>query len=235
MLSKSLNLSSLSIVRYGSTFVLGLMLWAAPNPVLGHIGHNSKSTGGNFILGLMLRTDPVLAHVGHNSEFAGGDAAKIMQSIEVDASKATALGIKTEAVAPTTDGGILKVPSTSLIDANGQKLVYIQEGTTYKPISVQIGSDSGDTVEIKEGNLVPGNQIVTQGATLLYSEALRGKPQAETQASPPTSQVETPASPATSQAEAQPAQGASPLIWVGGAGVLLVGGFAAFALKGKGQ
>ncbi|TAG62196.1 MAG: hypothetical protein EAZ25_28520 [Oscillatoriales cyanobacterium] len=182
---------------------------------------------------------PVLAHVGHNSEFAGGDAAKIMQPIEVDASKATALGIKTEAIPPTTDGGILKVPSTSLIDANGQKLVYIQEGTTYKPISVQIGSDSGDVVEIKEGNLVSGNQIVTQGATLLYSEALRGKPQAEAQASPATSQASpaatSQASPATSQVEAQPAQGSSPLIWVGGAGVLLVGGFAVFALKGQGK
>ena len=203
MLSKSLQLNSLSIARYGSSFLLGLLLCTA--------------------------SAPVLAHVGHNSEFAGGDAAKIMQPIEVDASKATALGIKTEAIAPTPDGGILKVPSTSLVDANGQKLVYIQEGTTYKPISVQIGSDSGDTVEIKEGNLVSGNQIVTQGATLLYSEALRGKPQAEAQVSPSTSQ----ASPGTSQAEAQPAQGTSPLIWVGGAGVLLVGGFAVFALKGQ--
>lgn len=196
MLSKSFQLSSLSIVRYGSSFVLGLMLCTA--------------------------SAPVLAHVGHNSEFAGGDATKIMQPIKVDASKATALGIKTEAIAPTPDGGILKVPSTSLVDANGQKLVYIQEGTTYKPISVQIGSDSGDVVEIKEGNLVSGNQIVTQGATLLYYEALRGKPQAA-----------APASPATSQAEAQPAQGSSPLIWVAGAGVLLVGGFAVFGLKGK--
>ncbi|MEG5045274.1 hypothetical protein [Microcoleus sp. B4-C1] len=220
MLSKSLNSSSLSIVRYGSSFVLGLVLCTA--------------------------SAPVLSHVGHDNEFAGGDAAKIMQPIEVDASKATALGIKTEAIAPTTDGGIVKVPSTSLVDANGQKLVYIQEGTTYKPISVQIGSDSGDVVEIKEGNLVPGNQIVMQGATFLYSEALRGKPQAqtqaspatspvETQASPATSQAETPASPTTSQAEAQPAQGSSPLMWVAGAGVLLVGGFAVFGLKGKGQ
>ncbi|MEK0181884.1 MAG: hypothetical protein EAZ78_23950 [Oscillatoriales cyanobacterium] len=219
MLSKSLQLNSLSIARYGSSFVLGLMLCTA--------------------------SAPVLAHVGHNSEFAGGDAAKIMQPIEVDANKAAALGIKTEAIPPTTDGGILKVPSTSLIDANGQKLVYIQEGATYKPISVQIGSDSGDVVEIKEGNLVSGNQIVTQGATLLYSEALRGKPQAEAQASPATSQASpaisqaspatSQASPATSQVEAQPAQGSSPLMWVGGAGVLLVGGFAVFALKGQGK
>jgi hypothetical protein len=199
MLSKSFQLSSLSIARYGSSFVLGLMLCTA--------------------------SAPVLAHVGHNSEFAGGDAAKIMQPIEVDGDKAAALGIKTEAVAPTADGGILKVPSTSLVDANGQKLVYIQEGATYKPISVQIGSDSGDVVEIKEGNLVSGNQIVTQGATLLYSEALRGKPQAQTQASPATSQT----------AEAQPDRGSSPLMWVAGAGVLLVGGFAVFGLKGKGQ
>ena len=207
MLSKSFQLSSLSIVRYGSSFVLGLMLCTA--------------------------SAPVLAHVGHDNEFAGGDAAKIMQPIEVDANKAAALGIKTEAIAPTTDGGILKIPSTSLIDANGQKLVYIQEGTTYKPISVQAGTDSGDVVEIKEGNLVPGNQIVMQGATLLYSEALRGKPSAQTQASPATSPATSQASAATSPAETQPAQGSSPLMWVAGAGILLVGGFALFGLKGK--
>ncbi len=192
MLSKSLNSSSLSIVRYGSSFLLGLLLCTA--------------------------SAPVLAHVGHNSEFAGGDAAKIMQPIKVDANKATALGIKTEAIAPTPDGGILKVPSTSLVDANGQKLVYIQEGTTYKPISVQIGSDSGDTVEIKEGNLVSGNQIVTQGATLLYSEALRGKPQA---------------SPGKSEPQAQPAQTSSPLVPIAATGVVLVGVLAVFGLKGK--
>ena len=215
MLSKSFQLSSLSIVRYGSSFVLGLLLCTASAPVL---GNNSKSTGRNFIFGLMLATEPVLAHVGHNSEFAGADAAKIMQPIEIDANKAAALGIKTEAVAPTADGGILKVPSSSLVDANGQKLVYIQEGATYKPISVQVGSDSGDVVEIKEGNVVSGNQIVTQGATLLYSEALRGKPQA---------------SPGKSVPEAQPAQTSSPLVPIAATGVALVGVFAMFGLKGK--
>ncbi|MFB8791085.1 MAG: hypothetical protein U7123_20105 [Potamolinea sp.] len=203
MLSKSLQLSSLSIVRYGSSFVLGLMLCTA--------------------------SAPVLAHVGHNSEFAGGDATKIMQPIEVDANKAAALGIKTEAVTPTPDGGILKVPSTSLVDANGQKLVYIQEGATYKPISVQIGSDSGDVVEIKEGNLVSGNQIVTQGATLLYSEALRGKPQA----SPGKSVPEAQASPGKSVPEAKPTQTSSPLVPIAATGVVLVGVLAIFGLKGK--
>ena len=215
MRSKSLQLSSLSIIRYGSSFVLGLLLCTASAPVL---GNNSRSTGGNFIFGLMLATEPVLAHVGHNSEFAGGDAAKIMQPIEIDANKAAALGIKTVAVAPTADGGILKVPSSSLVDANGQKLVYIQEGATYKPISVQVGSDSGDVVEIKEGNVVSGNQIVTQGATLLYSEALRGKPQA---------------SPGKSVPEAQPAQASSPFVPIAATGVVLVGVFAMFGLKGK--
>ena len=74
MLSKSFQWSSLSIVRYGSSFVLGLLLCTASGPALGH--------------------------VGHNSEFAGGDAAKIMQPIKVDTNKAAALGIKTEAIAP---------------------------------------------------------------------------------------------------------------------------------------
>lgn len=191
MLSKSLQLNSLSLVRYGSSFMLGLLLWTAPTPLL--------------------------AHVGHNSEFAGGDAARIMQPIELDANKAATLGIKTEAIAPSPQGATLKVPSTSLVEANGQKLVYIQEGTTYKPISVQVGSDSGDVVEIKEGNLAPGNQIVTQGATLLSSQALRGKSSKE------------------SKKEVQPAK-ASSFPWIGislAAGGGVIGAIALFSSKGK--
>lgn len=188
MLSKSLPLSSLQIVRYGSSLIVGLMLWTAPTSLL--------------------------AHVGHNSEFAGGDATKIMQPIELDANKASALGIKTEVIASSSKG-LIKVPSTSLVEANGQKLVYIQEGTTYKPISVQIDSDSGDVVEIKEGNLATGNQIVTQGATLLYSQALRGKSPKE-------------------QPEAPPAKASFPFMWVAiGTGVVLVSASAIFGSKGK--
>jgi hypothetical protein len=190
---KSLQLNS--FVRYGSGLMLGLALWTVPAPLL--------------------------AHVGHDNEFAGGDAAKVMQPIEVDANKAATLGIKTEVIAKSASGATIKVPSTSLVDANGQKLVYIQEGASYKSVSVQIGSDSGDVVEIKEGNLAPGNKIVTQGATLLYSQALRGKASTKTQTS-------------SSQPTAPHSHSSFPWMWVvTGTGVVVVGGATLLGLKGK--
>lgn len=136
-------------VRYGSGALLSLMLWTAPAAVL--------------------------AHVGHNNEFQG-DAAQVMQPITVDAKTADASGIRSQPIGQSENGASLTVPLVSLVDANGQKIVYLQEGETYTPIAVQVGDMSGDTVQIIEGNLSQGNLIVAQGATLLYSQALKNKP-----------------------------------------------------------
>jgi hypothetical protein len=169
MLSKS-NLRSPRWFRYGSSALLSLMLCATPATVF--------------------------AHVGHDSEFQGGDASQIMQPVEVNTNTAEAMGIKSEPLAPSTSGsGALSIPSSSIVDANGQKLVYVQKGATYQPVAIVTGATDGDMVEVTEGNLSSGDAIVTQGATLLYSQALRGNSQKE---AAPTGET-----------------GISPLLWIG--------------------
>ncbi len=123
------------------------------------------------ILNLSLLGTTAIAHVGHDSEFQG-DASQVMQPVVVDATMATTLGIKTTAI--DVKGETLKVPVSSLVEANGQSLVYVQEGTSYKPVLVKTGASAGDTIELTEANLKSGQTIVTQGGTLLYSQALRG-------------------------------------------------------------
>jgi len=175
----------------------------------------------------------VFAHVGHDSEFQGGDTSQIMQPVEVNTNTAEAMGIKSKPLAPSTSGsGALSIPSSSIVDANGQKLVYIQKDATYQPVAIETGTTDGDMVEVTEGNLSSGDAIVTQGATLLYSQALRGKPQTESQ---PANE------PMTENNEAAPTgeTGTSPLLWIGIIAGLGVFGIIAFVgvmgLKGSSQ
>jgi hypothetical protein len=117
----------------------------------------------------------VTAHVGHDHEFSGGNVEQVMQPLTIDATAASALGLKTTAIAA---GNTILVPSSSVVDANGNQLVYVQSGGAYKPFTIKLGKTAGDLVEITEGNLKAGDQVVSQGAPLLYSEALRRKPEA---------------------------------------------------------
>lgn len=136
--------------------------------------HKLVHYASGAVLSLMLLTAPTIvqAHVGHNQEFQG-DASQMMKPIEVDAKTAETMGIKVEAIA---DSATLSIPSSSVIDANGQQLVYLQEGNTFKPVVVKSGSVTGDVAAVQEGNLKAGDRIVTQGATLLYSQSLRSAP-----------------------------------------------------------
>lgn len=68
----------------------------------------------------------------------------------------------------------LVVPASAIVDSNGQKLVYIQNGNAYQAAEVTLGQTNGDMVEVKTG-LFEGDIIVTQRATQLFAESLRGK------------------------------------------------------------
>lgn len=200
----------------------------------------SYSTGA--VASLLFWTAPAtLAHVGHDSEFQGGDAAQIMESIDVKTNTAEAMGIQTQAV-EVSAAGTVSVPSTSIVEAGEQKLVYLQNDTTYTPIAVQTSSTGGDLVEILEGNLSAGDRVVTQGAMLLYSQALRGNPQAEAAPAPtsapapaaasapaPTSAPAAASEATVTTAETTPAAAKSkpPFLWIGmGVGLLTVSALA---------
>jgi membrane fusion protein, heavy metal efflux system len=67
----------------------------------------------------------------------------------------------------------LVIPTSSVVDNNGKKSVYIQNGNAYQAAEVTLGQTSGDMVEVKTG-LFEGDIIVTQRATQLYAQSLRG-------------------------------------------------------------
>ncbi len=133
-----------------------------------------RSTGIMITLAFWSMPAVVMAHAGHDHEFAGGNAEQIMQPLTIDSAAAKALGLKTTALGA---GSPPKVPANSVVEANGNQLVYVLQAGIYKPVAIKSSKTTGDQIELAEGNLKTGDQVVTQGATLLYSEALRRKPQ----------------------------------------------------------
>ncbi|WP_337884444.1 efflux RND transporter periplasmic adaptor subunit [Fischerella thermalis] len=67
----------------------------------------------------------------------------------------------------------LAIPNSAVVDVNGKKQVYVQNGNAYQGVEVTLGQTSGDIVEVKSG-LFEGDLIVTQRAPQLYAQSLRG-------------------------------------------------------------
>ena len=65
------------------------------------------------------------------------------------------------------------IPNSAIVDAEGKKLVYLQNGDSFQSAEVTLGQTSGDLVEVKTG-LFEGDLIVTQRAPQLYAQSLRG-------------------------------------------------------------
>ncbi|MBD2213536.1 efflux RND transporter periplasmic adaptor subunit [Nostoc linckia FACHB-104] len=83
-----------------------------------------------------------------------------------------------EVLTDQTSSAILAIPSAAVVEANGKKQVYIQNGNAYQPVEVTLGQTSGDMVEVKTG-LFEGDLIVTQRAPQLYAQSLRGSGKVE--------------------------------------------------------
>jgi len=125
-----------------------------------------------------------------------------------------------EVLTDRTATAILAIPSSAVVDANGKKLVYVQNGNAFQPVEVTLGQTSGDMVEVKTG-LFEGDLVVTQRAPQLYAQSLRGgskKPEAKG------------AAPAPSQATNSSQIGSQLPWWLvipagGGVGAIAVGSF----------
>jgi len=78
-----------------------------------------------------------------------------------------------EVLTDKTSAAILSIPNSAVVEANNKKQVYVQNGNAYQPVEVTLGQISGDMVEVKTG-LFEGDSIVTQRATQLYAQSLRG-------------------------------------------------------------
>ena len=65
------------------------------------------------------------------------------------------------------------VPQSAVVEANGKKLVFVQNGEQFEPTDVEVGQTIGDLVEVKKG-LFDGDKVVTQRANQLYTQSISG-------------------------------------------------------------
>jgi membrane fusion protein, heavy metal efflux system len=78
-----------------------------------------------------------------------------------------------EVITDRTSQSVVAIPRTALVEANGKKIVYIENGDKFQDVDVTLGRATGDVVEVKTG-LFAGDRIVTQRGMLLYAQSLRG-------------------------------------------------------------
>jgi cobalt-zinc-cadmium efflux system membrane fusion protein len=78
-----------------------------------------------------------------------------------------------EVMTSKADTATTVIPTSAIVEADGKKLVYLQNGDAFQPVEVTLGQTSGDLVEVKTG-LFEGDLIVTQRAPQLYAQSLRG-------------------------------------------------------------
>lgn len=67
----------------------------------------------------------------------------------------------------------LTIPNGAIIEANGEKFVFVREGNKYHRVEVTTGASDDEYTEITAG-LVPGDEVVTQGNRQIYTMWLTG-------------------------------------------------------------
>lgn len=67
----------------------------------------------------------------------------------------------------------LVVPNAAIIEANGEKFVFVREGNKYHRVEVTTQASDDEYTEITAG-LVPGDEVVTQGNREIYTMWLSG-------------------------------------------------------------
>jgi membrane fusion protein, heavy metal efflux system len=89
-----------------------------------------------------------------------------------------------------TAAAVVVIPKSALVEANGKQQVYIQNGQSFEPVDVMLGRSDGDLIEVKSG-LFAGDNVVVQGAPMLYAQSLRGgsEPKAVNPDAPPNPEV----------------------------------------------
>lgn len=67
----------------------------------------------------------------------------------------------------------LTVPNAAIIEANGEKFVFVKQGEKYARVEIGTGLSDDEYTEVTEG-LVPGDEVVTQGNRQVYTVWLTG-------------------------------------------------------------
>ena len=67
----------------------------------------------------------------------------------------------------------LTIPNAAIIEANGEKFVFVKQKGAYERIDIVVGTSDDKYTEVKDG-LVPGDEVVTQGNRQVYTVWLTG-------------------------------------------------------------
>ncbi len=67
----------------------------------------------------------------------------------------------------------LAVPNAAIIEANGEKFVFVRQGAVFNRVEIAIGVGDDEYTEVTDG-LVPGDEVAVQGNRQLYTLWLTG-------------------------------------------------------------
>lgn len=71
------------------------------------------------------------------------------------------------------DTGALTVPNAAIIEANGEKFVFVKKGDAFQRVEIVTGA-SNDEYTVVTNGLAAGDQVATQGNRELYAQWLSG-------------------------------------------------------------
>lgn len=71
------------------------------------------------------------------------------------------------------DEAALAIPNAAIIEANGEKFVFVKQGEQYDRVEITTGLVDDEYSEVTDG-LVPGDEVVTQGNRQIYTLWLTG-------------------------------------------------------------
>lgn len=74
----------------------------------------------------------------------------------------------------TTRRPVLSVPETAIVLLQGQMTAFVQKGAGFEPRPVETGERINDQIVVKSG-LMPGDEVVVEGAYALKSRLLRSQ------------------------------------------------------------
>ncbi|WP_017326042.1 efflux RND transporter periplasmic adaptor subunit [Synechococcus sp. PCC 7336] len=78
-----------------------------------------------------------------------------------------------EILTEQTPAPVMVVPQSAVLEVDDRTLVFIENGSVFEPLDVTVGRTAGDWVEIESG-LFEGDRVVSQRASQLYAQSLRG-------------------------------------------------------------
>jgi membrane fusion protein, heavy metal efflux system len=78
----------------------------------------------------------------------------------------------------SSNDSALTIPNSAIIEANGEKFVFVRQGDTFDRVDISIGASDDEYSEVTDG-LVPGDEVVVQGKRQVYTMWLTGASQAK--------------------------------------------------------